>query len=47
MRTKKTKDIKQKQIQMNVAFWLVMQTLGRKNVMSNNFLEINQNFALM
>ena len=32
---------------MNVAFWFVMQTLGRKNFMPNNFLEINQNFALM
>ena len=31
---------------MNVAFRLVMQTLGRKNFMPNNFLEINQNFAL-
>ena len=31
---------------MNVAFRLVMQTLGRNNFMLNNFLEINQNFAL-
>ena len=38
--------MKQKEMQMNAAFRLVMQTLGRKNFMPNNFLEINQNFAL-
>ena len=45
--TKQNKGQKQKEIQMNVAFQLVMQTLGRKNFMPNNFLEINQKFALM
>ena len=38
--------MKQKEIQMNAAFRVVMQTLGRKNFMPNNFAEINQNFAL-
>ena len=33
-------------IQTRVAFWLVKRTLGWKNFMPENFLEINRDFAL-
>ena len=33
-------------IQTRVGFWLVKRTLGWKNVMPGNFLEINRYFAL-